>query len=225
MKKTGRVLGSDPSPDRNPAENRFTVAQPTAPMTRVDPCANGTPARPERSIERVPVSHVSSSPARLWQGATRPETLLKMLWATSPQFVHSIAPDIRRFACWCARDAGAASTGAVPHRVLHAAEKFAAGNLPAAALAAEKRSAAGLEEVADADAARHQPVAALQLAAIWTAHERAFEAAGAAVHYTVLAALWRDGESAAAALRIRQAAALRFFVPHPLVPEAHRSAA
>ena len=43
--------------------------------------------------------------------------------------------------------------------------------------------------------------------------------------YTVLAALWQEGEPAAAALRIRQATALRFFVTHPLVPDAHRRVA
>ena len=163
------------------------------------------------------------SPGRVWQGATRPETLLRMLSRTPPAFMVFIGPDVRRFACWCARDAGAAETGEVSHRVLHTAEKYADGKLPASVLAAEKRAAAELEKAAESvGLSRRQPSAALQLAAIWTGHEHPFTAAEAAAHYTALAALWQDGEHAEAALRMRQASALRYFVTDPSIPEVHR---
>jgi hypothetical protein len=150
----------------------------------------------------------------------RPETLLQMLRHTSPEFVDYIGPDVRRFACWCARDAGAASAGALPHRVLHAAEKYAAGELPPALLAAERRSAAGLASAAGTiGLSRCQPSAALQLAAIRTADEDPFEAARAAAHLSALAAIWRDGEPAGVVVRIRQASGLRFFIPNPFIPE------
>jgi hypothetical protein len=153
----------------------------------------------------------------------RPETLLQMLRHTSPAFLDYIGPDVRRFACWCARDAGAASTGPLPHRVLHAAEKYAAGELPPALLAAERRSAAGLASAAVTfGLGRCQPSAALQLAAIRTADEDPFEAARAVAHYSALAAIWRDGEQAGVIVRMRQASALRFFIPNPFIPAGSR---
>lgn len=161
--------------------------------------------------------------ARVWQAAVRPETLLDLLQRTSPAFLAHIATDIRGFACWCARDAGAASAGGVPHRVLHAAERFAAGTLPPGILAAERRAAAGVAaDARDVGLSRRQPSAALQLAAITTAEENPLEAARAASHYAALAAVLREGEPAGLVVRIRQASALRFFIPNPFKPEARR---
>lgn len=164
--------------------------------------------------------------ARVWEAAIRPETLLDILRLGSTEYLAFIAPDLRSFACWCARDAGAASAGAVPHRVLHAAERFAAGMLPAAALAAEKRSAAGLaSSAAGIGLRRRNPVAALQLAAVNTATEDPFEAARLAAHFAALAAVLRDGEPAGLVARMRQASALRFFIPNPFTKEASRGCA
>ena len=148
----------------------------------------------------------------------RPETLLDILGHGSPEYLAFIAPQVRRFACWCARDAGAASTGALPHRVLHAAEKSAAGELSAALLAAERRSASGLAAGAGSvGLPRRAPAAALQLAAIRAADENPFEAARAAAHYAALAVELREGEAAAIVMRLRQASALRFFIPNPFI--------
>jgi hypothetical protein len=156
--------------------------------------------------------------ARVWEAAMRPETLLDILGQGSPEYLAFIAPQARRFACWCARDAGAASTGALPHRVLHAAEKNAAGELSPALLAAERRSAAGLATGAGTiGLPRRAPSAALHLAAIRTADDNPFEAARAAAHYAALAVELRDGEAAGILMRLRQASALRFFILNPFI--------
>jgi hypothetical protein len=52
------------------------------------------------------------SRARLWETATRAETLQDVLQGGSQEYLALIAADLRRFACWCARDARAASAPA-----------------------------------------------------------------------------------------------------------------
>jgi hypothetical protein len=148
----------------------------------------------------------------------RPETLIDILKRGSPEYLTSIAPDLRQFACWCARDAGAATSGDLPHRVLHAAEKHAQGKLPHGILAAERRAAIGLAAGAGTvGLPRRQPAAALQLAAIRTADEDPFEAARGAAYYSALAEVFREGEAAAVVTRLRQASAFRFFIPNPFI--------
>jgi len=155
---------------------------------------------------------------RLWERALRAETLLEMLQHGSPEYLASIAPEARRFACWCARDAGAASAGVLPHRVLHSAEKHAAGTLPLALLKAERKSAAGLASSAVTIGLRlRKPLAALILAAVRTADDDPFAAARGAAYFAALATELREGESAALVMRMRQAATLRFFIPNPFI--------
>lgn len=159
--------------------------------------------------------------ARAWQAATmRPDSLLQLIRQASPDFVNYAGPDLRRFACWCARDAAAAAAGALAHRILHAAEKYALGLLSPEMLAAERRSVQGLAAGAGTVGLRKGfPTAAIQLAAIRTADEDPFEAAKWASHYAVLAGILRDGESAGVVIRLRLSAALRFFISNPFVRE------
>jgi hypothetical protein len=148
----------------------------------------------------------------------RPETLLELLQPAPADYRAFIAADLRRFACWCARDAGAAEAGAIPYRVVHAAEKAAAGQLPLRLLAAERHSASDLAAAADTIGVRHRCwTAAVQLAAIRTADADPLDAAHGAAHYAALAAVLRDGEPAGIVMRVRLAAALRFFIPNPFI--------
>jgi len=161
------------------------------------------------------------APAREWETATQPETLLDIVQRGSPAYLAFIAPNLRRFACWCARDAGAAEAGAIPYRVLHAAEKAADGQLPMRLLAAERHSASDIARAAGTIGLRHRHwTAAVQLAAIQTADPDALDAARGAVHYAALAAVLRNGEPAGIVRRIRLAAALRFFVANPFTRDA-----
>lgn len=161
-----------------------------------------------------------NSRARLWETATRAETLLDVLQDGSPEYLAFIAADLRRFACWCARDAGAASAGVVAHRVLHAAEKYADGMLSASALSAEHASAAGIASSAGTIGLRlRKPLAALILAAVRTADADAIQAARGATYFAALAAVLREGEGAGVVVRLRQVSALRFFIPNPFVDD------
>lgn len=156
--------------------------------------------------------------ARQWETATRAETLLDLLQGGSPDYLLFIAEDLRRFACWCARDAGAAAAGAVPHRVLHAAEKYANGMLSLSALKAEHASATGLASSAGTIGLKlRKPMAALILAAVRTADVDPFAAARGATYFSALAVVLRDGEAAAIVTRLRQVSALRFFIPNPFI--------
>jgi hypothetical protein len=96
---------------------------------------------------------------------------------------------------WCARNAGAAEAGAIPYRILHAAEKAAAGQLPLRLLAAERHSAFDVATAAGTLGVRQRNwTSAVELAAILTADEDPLDAARGAVHYAALAAVLRDGE-------------------------------
>jgi hypothetical protein len=160
----------------------------------------------------------SGPPARVWEAATRPETLLDILQCGTPEYLERISPDIRRFACWCARDAGATSACVIAHRVLHAAERHASGNLSARLLAAERRSVDKLVAGAHGIGLRlRHPLAAHRLAAIRTADEDPFVAARAAAHYAALAVGLREGDASAIVMCMRQASALRFFIPNPFI--------
>jgi DNA-binding NarL/FixJ family response regulator len=151
----------------------------------------------------------------------RPETLLELLQPAPADYRAFIASDLRRFACWCARDAGAAEAGAIPYRVVHAAEKAAAGQLPLRLLAAERRSAVDLATAAGTLGVRQRNwTSAVALAAIVTADDDQREAARGAAHYAALAAVLRDGAPAGIVMRIRLAAALRFFIPNPFTRDA-----
>lgn len=162
-------------------------------------------------------------PARQWEAAIRPETLLELLQPAPADYRAFIASDLRRFACWCARDAGAAEAGPIPYRVLHAAEKAAAGQLPLRLLAAERQSASDIATAAFTLGVRQRCwTAAVQLAAIVTADPDALDAASGAVHYAALAAVLRHGEPAGIVRRVRLAAALRFFIANPFTRDASR---
>jgi hypothetical protein len=163
--------------------------------------------------------------ARQWEAALRPETLLEMLQPAPADYRAFIASDLRRFACWCARDAGAAEAGAIPYRVLHAAEKAAAGQLPLRLLAAERHSASDLAAAAGTIGVRQRSwPAAVQLAAIVTADHDPLDAARGAAYYAALAAVLRDGEPAGIVVRMRLSSALRFFISNPFTRESSRDA-
>lgn len=167
---------------------------------------------------------LTGAPERIWQAAMRPNTLLELLRTTSPEYFGTLGPELRQFACWCARDAGAASRSVPVHRVLHTAERYAAGEATAALLAAERRAVSGIASMTMKHGLpRRLPGAAAELAAIRAADEDPFEAALWASHYAALAAVLKDGEHAGVTARLRQASALRFFVPNPFVPEDRRA--
>jgi hypothetical protein len=152
----------------------------------------------------------------------RPETLLALLRDSSDGYRAFVAPDLRRFACWCARDAGA-EADVIAHRVVYAAEKAAAGTLTAQSLARERQAASGAAAGAGTiGLPRRIPGAALQFAAFSTAEADPLEAARLAAHYAALSVEWRDGAPAAVAMRMRQTSALRYFVCNPFIAGAWR---
>lgn len=62
-----------------------------------------------------------------------------------------------------------------------------------------------------------------KVTATFSAKEDSLEKVAATFHYSALATIWRDGEPAGVVVRMRQAAALRFFIPNPFIPEASRA--